>query len=158
MFNVAKSIVQDSHLSEDVVQATFERIIKKIHLIKKVECNGLYNYTVLITKSIACNLVAKESKTSLIQYEEADSVIKTDKDSIEDIVIQKESIQLIKNCLEEMGIKYAAPIILRYYYGFNDRETAEILDINSASTVRSLCFRARKHIEAKLAKAGDYSD
>ena len=157
MFSVALSIVRDPQLAEDVVQETFERIINKFHLIKKIKRNGLHRYTVLITKSIACNLVAKESKVSTIQYEEAEFLMNNDDSFIEDLVIEKESIKIVKDCLEDMGIKYAAPIVLRYYYGFSDKETADMLDINSASTVRSLCFRARKQIEKKLIKLGDYS-
>ena len=156
MFKVAVSIVQDPQLAEDVVQATFERIIKKIHLIDKIKRSSLHSYTVLITRSIACNLVAKESKTNTVQYEEAELTMKTIGNSVEEIVFQKESVKIIKQCLEEMDIKYAAPVILRYFYGFSEKETAEILDISSTSTLRSLCFRAKKQIETKLLKSGGY--
>ena len=153
MFRVAKSIVCENHLAEDVVQEAFERIIKKIHLIQKVQYNSLRSYTILIVRSIACNLVAKESKYKTLPFEDAADMSDMNL-TIEDLTIQNELVHSIKESLDEIGIYYATPMILRYYYGFSDKETAELLDIKSAGTVRSLCFRGKRLILEKIEKAG----
>ncbi len=155
MFSAAKFVVRDHYLAEDVVQEAFERIIKKIHLVRKVKRNALRSYTVLITRSIACNLVRKESKYKTIPIVDADFFLDSGDTSIEETVGQKETVQVIKECLGQMGDNYAAPLILRYYYGYSNQETAELLHINSSGTIRSLCSRGRRIIQDKIAKAGD---
>lgn len=57
-----------------------------------------------------------------------------------------------------MDIKYSYPMIMRYYYGHSDSETAELLGVNSASTVRSLCYRGRKIINIAMKKAGNIDE
>ncbi len=158
MFQAAKSIVCENHLAEDVVQEAFERIIKKIDLIKKVKPEALRSYVVLIVKSIACNLIARESKHKTFAIDDFTVAPDAEDISIEDITIQNELVASIKESLSEIGISYSTPMILRYYYGFSDKETAELLDIKSAGTVRSLCFRGRRLILDKIEKAGRLND
>ena len=158
MLRVAKSIVCENHLAEDVVQEAFERIIKKIDLIKKVKYNALRSYTILIVKSIAYNLVARENKCKTVPFDDFSGISDMGDLTIEDITIQNELVDSIKESLDEIGISYATPMILRYYYGFSDKETAELLDIKSAGTVRSLCFRGKRLILEKIEKAGRLND
>lgn len=159
MFSVAKSIVRDPHLAEDIVQETFLRIIKKMYLVKKVDRNALYKYTVLITRSIACNYVSKQSKQKTIPFDDEFAIISDLEDSrVENSVICKESVTIVKECLNEMGPKYSTPIILRYYYGYSNKETAEKLDIESSGTVRSICSRGRKLIKERIASAGERNE
>lgn len=158
MFRVAKSIVGENHLAEDIVQEAFERMIKKMHLIKKVNYNALRSYTILIVKSIAYNLISKENKCKTVPFDGFADMSDTRDLTIEDITIQNELVDSIKESLDEIGISYATPMILRYYYGFSDKETAELLDIKSAGTVRSLCFRGKRLILEKIEKAGKLND
>lgn len=154
MYLTAKSIVRDNHLAEDIVQESFERIIKKIHLIEKIPCNGLRRYSVLIVKSIAINTINKESKYKLETLEDVETVAGDESIDNENLIIQNEQVGIIRKCLNQLDIKYTHPMIMRYYYGFSDSETAELLGINSASTVRSLCHRGKKMIMKAMEKAG----
>lgn len=158
MFRAVKSIVQEQHLAEDIVQETFERIIKKIHLINNVKRVSLRSYTILIAKSIAYNMLVKLSKTQTSNFEDIDPVHISDGLSVEEITVQKDTIDNIQSALNQIGINYAAPMILRYYYGFSDKETAEILSINSSGTVRSLCSRGKRLILDSIAKAGTLNE
>lgn len=154
MYFAAKSIVRDNHLAEDVVQESFERIIKKIHLLEKIPDNGLRKYVVLIAKSIAINNITKDRAFKLEPVEDVGFFAGEDKVSLENLIIRNEQIGVIRKCLSEMDVKYAHSIIFRYYYGFSDSETAELLGIKSASTVRSLCRRGRKKIIDAMDKEG----
>ncbi len=155
MYNMARSIIRDNYLAEDVVQASFERIIKKMHLIEKIPCNGLRRYTVLLVRSVAINMSITEDKYKLESDEDIEILAGIDDFSLENLAIQNEQVGIIRKCLNEMDEKYAHPMIFRYYYGCTDSETAELLDINSASTVRSLCYRGKKMIIKAMRKAGD---
>lgn len=155
MYFTAKSIVRDKHIAEDVVQESFERIIKKMHLIEKIPRNGLRKYTVLIVKSIAINTITKDHKYKLEPIENMEIMAGDDNESLENLVIRNEQVSVIRKCLNEIDVKYAHPMILRYYFGFSDSETADLLGVNSASTIRSLCYRGRKKILKAMKKAGD---
>lgn len=157
MYFTAKSIVRDKHLAEDVVQESFERIIKKMHLIEKIPIQGLRKYTVLIAKSIAINTISKNRKYKLQPIKD-EVFIEDEKISLENLIIRNEQIGVIRECLNEMDVRYANSIIFRYYYGFSDSETAELLGINSASTVRSLCRRGKNKIIKAMEKAGKLNE
>lgn len=156
MYIVAKSIVHNDHLAEDVVQEAFEKIIKKMHLIEKVSCNGLRKYIILIVKSIAINTICKENRYKLEPNEDWKLMDEMDDLNLENMVIQNDEVCIIRKCLNEIDEKYSHPMIFRYYYGFTDSETAELLGINSSSTVRSLCCRGKKMIIKAMRKAGEY--
>ncbi len=158
MFRVAKSIVSENHLAEDIVQEAFERIIKKLHLVHKVKPEALRSYTILIVKSIAYNHIHKQSKYQTFPFEEAVEISDMRPLTLEDLTIQNELVNSIKEGLDEIGLPYSSPMILRYYYGFSDKETAELLDIKSAGTVRSLCHRGKRLILEKIGKAGALND
>lgn len=155
MFFAAMTIVKDPHLAEDIVQEAFERIIKKMHLIERISKNGLRRYNVLITRSIAFNMISKEKKYNWQPLDDVELLPANDDFSMDDTIIQREQIAIIRKCLEDMGVKYAHPLILRYYYGFSDSETAELLGISTPNTVRSLCYRGKKMILKAMVKAGD---
>lgn len=155
MFYAANAIVHDTHLAEDIVQMSFERIINKISYINKISCNGLRSYTVLIVRSIAYNIIEKEKRHKTSPLEEAEFMLDSDDLPLDDTIIQKDQVRIVRECLNKMEAKYANSMIFRYYYGFSDTETAELMGISSASTVRSLCFRGRKMIKAAMNKGGD---
>ncbi len=155
MFKMARSVVRDGHLAEDVVQASFERIIEKMHLIEKIPSSGLHRYVVLIVKSIAINTITKEQKYKLELDSDMESMTGMDDFNLENMAIQNEQVSIIRKCLKDMDTKYVHSMIFRYYYGFSDSETAQLLGIDSASTVRSLCYRGRKMITKAMIKAGE---
>ncbi len=158
MYYTAMSIVHDTYLAEDIVQASFERIIKKMNLVKQISCNGLRSYTVLLVRSVAINMILKEHKYKLEPDGVLENMVGIDDIKLEDLAVQNEQVGIIRKCLNEMDEKYAQPMIYRYYYGFTDKETAELLDISSASTVRSLCYRGKKMIIKVMRKAGDINE
>jgi DNA-directed RNA polymerase specialized sigma24 family protein len=93
--------------------------------------------------------VTTSLEDSYLDYEDPSAL------NIEDLAIQKDLVNKISDSLDEIGINYAAPLILRYYFGFSDKETADLLAINSPSTVRSLCFRARRLLLDKISLGGN---
>ncbi len=157
MLKMALSVIHDYSHAEDVVQTTFERIINKMHLIDRIPCDRLKSYVLLMVKSVAINLSIKEDKYKLEadvnceEYENSNS-------NVEDIVIINEQVSVIRKCLNNMDDKYTHPMILRYYYGFSDSETAELLSINSASTVRSLCYRGKKMMIKAMRNGSDLNE
>lgn len=158
MYHAAKSVIHDVNLAEDVVQVSFERIIKKMHLIEKIPRNDLRGYIVLLVKNIAINTSIKEDKYKLIPDEDMEMLIGLDNTTLEDTAILNEQIRIIKMCLNQMDEKYVLPMLLRYYYGFSDSETGQLLGINSANTVRSLCHRGKNKIIEAMKKAGNIDD
>ena len=111
------------------------------------------SYTILIAKSIAYNTLEKEHKIQT-SNEGMDLPQTASELSVEEIAVQKDTMENIHAALSQIGIHYAAPMILRYYFGFSDKETAEMLNINSSGTVRSLCFRGKRLLLDSVTKAG----
>lgn len=154
MYIAAYGILNDSQLAEDAVHDSFVRIINKMHLIRKVSCNGLRRYTVLIVRSVAINMIQANKNHKVVELEAVDFVL-SDDDFLEDTVSEREKVERIKCYLGQMDIKYSHPMLLRYYYGFTDSETADLLGLSSASTVRSRCYRGKKMILDMIRQAGD---
>jgi len=158
MYRTAKTVIRDNHLAEDIVQASFERIIQKMHLIEKIPCNDLRGYIVLLVKNIAINMSTKEDKYKLEPDEDMESLVGIDNFVLEDIAIVNEQLAIIRKCLNDMDAKYVHTMLLRYYYGFSDSETAQLLGINSANTVRSICYRGKLRIIKAMKRTGDFDD
>lgn len=158
MYKMARSIIRDNYLAQDVVQASYERIIKKMHLIEKIPCNVLRRYTVLLVKSVAINMSKKEDKYKLEPDEDIEMLAGIEDFNLESLAIQHEQVGIVRRCLSEIDDKYALPILFRYYYGFTESETAELLDINTESTVRSLCYRGRKMIIQAMRRSGEIDE
>lgn len=147
MYDIANSILNDSHLAEDAVQEAFLRVAKNFSKVDDIDSITTRNYYVVITRNVALTMVKKEN------YTVDENLIKTklEKEVLEKHMENEKDLNIIKNVLK-MDEKYKVPIYLYYVYGFSSNEISDLMGIK-ASTVRKQIERGkallRRVIEAE---------
>lgn len=135
--------------AEDLVQETFIKVyrnLKRFHNLSREETAALlviYNrYTVIDF------LRKKKHKSGGISAyldedgEERELEIADDAPLPDELVIQKETIERCAACIDALPESQRTVVVLKYRYGYKDKEIAAVLNI-SESSVSSRLNRAR---------------
>ena len=154
MFSSINNIINDIHLSEDILQEVFIKIAKNIDKvnddINSMEAKG---FIMMITKNSAIdyyrkNAVRRESEVVVDEYEETLFY-----DIDEELILSFEPENRIITVLKNMKESYRDIFMLKYVNGLENSEIAELLDITE-ETIRQRISRGKKLIEEKLEGMG----
>lgn len=153
VYRAAYYVVKDHHLAHDVVQETFIKAFKKIHVLKDESKLGAWLGT--IATRTAIDLLRKENKRNDVQVNDVyiDESINNDQEtSVEVEVEDKVLLELVKRNIKKLEPpEYREIIILRYVYDLNYKEIANALKL-SLSATKSRLHRATQKLKMKLSK------
>lgn len=145
--------------AEDIVQETFIKIFKNIKRFYDLEREEIIPLLVIYTRNTAIDFLRKrkhkfrEIPLYLGEDEEERELEIADGNPLPDeLVVRKELIEQCASCIDELPEEQRAVILLKYRYGYKDREIASVLGI-SESAVSSRLNRARETIRKKM---GEY--
>ena len=149
MYRIASGILNNSHQAEDAVADAFERLIPYLG-----ECNGLTDLRtkrliVKIIKSTAVDIYRKNKRESMILSVDAGDFTEPGVDTIDAYIRQKDCEEMADRIIEELPEIYAGIVRLRFFYGLEIAEIAEILHL-SMDNVYQRITRARKLIQSRL--------
>lgn len=155
MFMVAKSILKDEHLAEDVVQEVMFRIsrveiMKKLDEMTEADINA---YLLKTTRHIAINFYVKRKREAGVSSgdynEEAINNIPTE--DCADTVINRMEEEKLFGIVADMPEKYAYVLSAKYRRNLSDKQIAIACGISEAA-VRKRLERGRKMLKDKLEK------
>ena len=148
MFYIAQEILKDEHLSEDAVQESFLRIAKNFHKVGEILCPETRNFTVIITKNVAINMVNRQhGELDMDTYTESISAELTED------VFESVSNKLLTECILKLPEHYRDPLYLHHLYGYSFNEISNLLSI-SVETAKKRAQRARHMLKGLLEKEG----
>lgn len=152
MLYIALDILKNKELAEETVHDSMIAIMKSINEIDEIKCHKTHGLVVLITKRLSYNKLKYEKRrhhasTDDIQY------VNTREKSIDDIVIDKITMEKLVQEMKSITSDDYCTIILKYYYGYSYREIARHLNIKE-STARKRCERAKKYLLNKAISKG----
>ncbi len=149
LYYITNSILFNEADAEDVVHDAFIRIINIIDTIDDPFSKKTRGLVYLITRNLAIDKYRKRKRYSMVSIDDAEvgNVIGT-----EDFAEQTISAELIKNCLGKLSQKNRDLLILRYYIGFSEKETADVLHMTEVN-VRKSVYRAKKKLELLVEEA-----
>ena len=144
----------DAHRGEDVAQDVFMRLFAKrgqyrqdgsfSSYIWRLAVNGCYDELRRRQRKPVLSLSVEDDEGNCGEaYLEADEL------SVEDVFMEQEEGQLIKQALQKLPEMYRSVIILRHYEGLKFREIAEVMDIPEG-TVSSRMAEALNRLEEML--------
>ena len=136
MYNVAYQILNDVQHSEDAVHDAFLSVAKNIEKIPNENSLQTRNFLIIIVKNSALKIYNKNKKELPFDEKIFDMV------NLED---QKNMFCFIK----ELDSKYGDVIILKYFYGYHDKEIADILGI-TRENVKIRLHRGKALLKKKL--------
>lgn len=142
-------MIKDEKEAEDIVQETFIKIFKYIKGFKGN--SSLYSWIYKIAKNIVRDRYRNKAMT--ITYEDYN----ISKEDIEEIVINKENKEVLKEGLNKINLIYKEVLVLFYFDDFSIKEISEILD-EKEGTIKSKLSRGRNILRENLVKGGKWDE
>jgi len=139
MYNASLRIVGNEQEAEDIMQESFFKAFDKIATYKNEVSFGAWLRRIVVNTSIDA---LKKKRISLISIEEAHGV---DASSNEESEFEVETIEMLKNAIEELPEGYKLVLNLHLIEELDHDEIASILGI-AASTSRSQLARAKQKL------------
>ncbi|WP_042221243.1 RNA polymerase sigma factor [Oceanobacillus manasiensis] len=145
-YRTAYGITRNQADSADIVQETFIKLYRNIHLFDMNRAFKPWFYRLLINE--ARRYIGKVSKQAIsIESEELLDYLHTTSDG----ELNFDELDIAMEQLEE---NHRTVIILKYLNDFTEKEIAEILELN-LNTVKSRLFKARRKLKMIMGGAAD---
>lgn len=145
MFRMARALTDSKFDAEDVVNNACVSLIKKISVLRHLDCNVLEGYIISTVKNAAYMLHRKKSACREVSGEETLLFVESGTPAPDERILQECTIEELMNALDRLSESDQAIIRMKYFEKLSDREIAKMLDIQEVS-VRSKLTRARKRI------------
>ncbi len=148
MYHVAKEVVKEHYLAEDVVHETFLQLIRIIDEVHIDDEPALRAFLRRVTHNKAVDFVRKLDKIRPTSDDELERYDIKHKQDPETIAIDALSFEELIAMVSQMDDRYRAPLELKLQ-GYQVKEIATILNITQEN-VKVRIFRARRMILDKL--------
>ena len=153
LWYVSVKILKDKDLAEDAMQQTFEKVIKKVSLLRSfqnLEMEKQYMY--VVARNTALTMLRVQQKVLLFDelFPEADA----SPDPVAETVINRIEIEDLKQRVRNMNPTYGEAFYLRYFLELDYSEIADALSI-SVSVAQHRVSKAKALLRAGRASEND---
>ena len=149
-------IVKNHHDAEEIVQETFMKIYRAIEKVNNLPREEIAPFIVICSRNAALDFLDKKERqvgTVDLTYdddgEEKEYEVPDDSPLPDEIVVNKERAMKLGGLIDSLPEKQRHVIMLRFKYGFSEKETAEIMRMTE-SAVSSSINRAKKSLRGKI--------
>ena len=142
-------MIKDEKEAEDIVQETFIKVFKYIKGFKGN--SSLYTWIYKIGQNTMRDRY--RDKTVTIPYED----YTISEDNVEEIVINRENKEILRNGLNEINFIYKQVLVLFYFEEFSIKEISKILD-EKEGTIKSKLSRGRRILRESLERGGKFNE
>lgn len=149
MYRIAYSVLHDVGAAEDAVQQTFIKIYHELERIESSCSNKTKAFIVILVRNTAIDLYRKRRREQVVYFEDLERTPEGEGCSPEQIVLDQHSQQRVYKLLAGMGEKYSQILLLRYCYGYRNKEIAGLLSM-SEGAVASRIFQAKRLLAKKM--------
>ncbi|WP_313342085.1 RNA polymerase sigma factor [Sedimentibacter sp.] len=157
MWKYAKYLTKNKDEADELIQISFEKIIRCIDAVKKINCCKIDSYMVSIVRNSYNTMMLKK-------YEEKEKLEYMDTDELPDVeihddyesVLERSSSSDILSALENMPDKYKMVLKLKYVHDFDDEQIAKTIDVQ-INSVRMYKTRALRMLAERL-KGSEYNE
>ena len=147
LYDISNSILNNSKLSEAVVQQTIQTVIDNYKLFRTLDETRIINLSCIITRNLAYNLSGKQEK--MIQ-----SLISLKENEVEEVFVNDENMAKIKTAMNELPFIYRDVIILEIVYRLKIDEIAILLN-NNEQIIKERSQLGRKILLVSLKGSDD---
>lgn len=158
MMAKAYSILKNYHDAEDAVQETFYRISCHVQSFMNPLSEDTVALISIYTRNVAINMYNRKKKQQTIfdMDQDVNDMNIADEsawNSIEELVINDETVNMVRNALNRLDEMHRDVILLKYYYHMRNIDIGKVLDIDS-NTVNGRIYRAKKMLRQLLGEEG----
>lgn len=150
MYNTANRILHDEGLSEDAVHNAFLKIVNNMNRIGATDDKKTRNFLVVITRNEAIRIYNSKREipdSELVEESVEDSV------DIEFEFEKKEYRKIIFDLVKTIDRKYSEPLLMKFFYNYNDNEIADLLGI-TVDNAKVRIYRGKNKLK-ELLKGSD---
>lgn len=141
-YRIAYSVLLDRSEAEDVAQEACARLLDTLHTLKNEAAFSAWFYRLVVNESYGV-LRGRPRQGNLDLFEKTLDPPEASVDHLD-----------LRDALERLPVSQRLPVVLHYYYGFSDSETAVIL-ATSYAAVRVRLFSARRTLRKILSNASE---
>ncbi len=154
----ANGILHNHHDAEDAVMEAFRRISENVKLFMNLDRDETAALVSIYTRNIAINIYNRKKKQQEIfdmsgEIENCQACGDPLQENPQAIVINDETIDLVRVAINQLKGKYREIIILKYFYHMKNVEIAEVLRLE-VNTVNSHIFRAKNRLKELIGEEG----
>ncbi|OHX42763.1 RNA polymerase sigma factor [Cytobacillus oceanisediminis] len=146
LYHICFSMTRDAYLSEDIVQETFIKAMKKAETIIDEEKAGAW--LSVIARRTALDVIRRERRKAAVPMEQdmLECLGVATKQNVEQEVESGFAAEEITGAVKKLTGSYRDILLLKIDRGLKEREIAAMLNLNP-STVKTRIFRARKQLK-----------
>lgn len=145
MFRMARALTDSKYDAEDVVSDACVSLIKKISVLRHLDCNVLEGYIISTVKNAAYMLHRKRNARREVSDEKALAFAESETAAPDEHVLLESTIEELMRTIDQLSESDQAVIRMKYFEKLPDHEIAKVLGIQEVS-VRSKLTRARQRI------------
>lgn len=154
IYEIAYKILKNHHDAEDTLDEVMINVIKNITRFYNADRNDVEAQLVIYSRNAAINRYNKNKRRSENEMpltfvndegEFEDIDIGYTQTCVEDIIISKESVEIVQKYIRMLPAEYIEVIKLVYGWGYSNAEAAGILNI-TPNAVGMRLFKARKKL------------
>lgn len=152
---IQRHYFSEKQIAEDIVQTTFERVIKYGYDFAKYNDEDAFRFLYSVMKHESYNL--KKKLTKDFPVEDIDQIIDNlyyttiEADADPEFLYTERTI--VREAMKKLPEDYSTILYLHYYYGYKFKEIAAFLGISENTAIQK-CHYIRKKLKAILVKEG----
>ncbi len=147
MYAQAMRILNQSEAAEDAVSEALIALMKKISLLRVMECNKLRSYVVITIKHTAITMLNKGKRMQLPGDVTFDQIADTGR--TDDRLLEQAGVARVKDAIRTLPSREKDIMMMKYFRDMTEQEIGEALGIRAVS-VRVHLSRARQHLAQAL--------
>lgn len=148
IYRVACRLLGDGHEAEDVVQETFTRLWKNAPQWHP-SGGGLGAWLRRVGMNLCFDRLRKSKRIAPEEPPETPD----DEPAADETMVSDEIGKTVDKCLRELPERQAAALVLSYYEGLSNSESAQTMEMN-VKALESLLVRARRKMRELLEREG----
>lgn len=154
IFEVSYKILNNIQDTEDIINEVMINVIKNIDRFTDVDQNDIKAQIVAYSRNASINLYNKNKRRNIasqsITYLNEEGILEDidildDSGNVEDIILTKETVEIISKYLKKLPEEYQNVIELVYGMGYTNVEAARVLN-TTPNAVGLKLFRAKKRL------------
>lgn len=147
MYAQALQVLRQREAAEDAVSESLLQLIKKIDLLRALECNKLRAYVVITVKHTSITLLNRRKREQPTDGEQFWSLASDER--TDDHLLEEAGIERVKDAIRALPSREKDLMLMRYFREMTDGEIAEATGLQPVS-VRVHLSRARKRLAQTL--------
>lgn len=153
---ISMDILHNQALAEEAMQDALIKMLIHLDDIEEITCRETKSWVVTVSRRAALDKLdyekrrAHESDIKLNELKGVETLP-------DDKAICNITIQEILGKLKSINKLYSETILLRYYYGYTDKQLAIHYGISTAA-VRKRCERGKKYLLRDMIRKGDFDE